>query len=1019
MHILFARIIAALLWLEKRLEPIAKHPLGRVGLVLFFVLMTFANGGVVHAGEAGAKEGPGLLETALLFIANIALTVAVVLSKLVIVIIQVLIPVMLYNKFSESPVVVSGWAIVRDTVNMFFVIVLIAIAFGTIFGNARFKWQQQMTRLMIFAIVINFSKTLCGLMIDLGQVIMLTFANAIREIAAGNFVQMLGMGDVYSLSTSNQIFQSAATDSNATGAQAFDWFASALASVFMMFIVLTTMIMLLAILMYRVVMLWILIVISPLAWFVGGAGDLIKSGAYADWWKKFVCLVAIGPVLTFFLWLTLVVAGAGSISDSAGFVAAGSTDTAGGFLTQIFELNRLISFIIAIAMLYAGFDAANSTCSGAGLGMITDNLKGGPGASGGVRAAKAVAGLGARLGAKGGRVGASVGRYGYQKGVVPLAQYTGGKIDNSALAQKTPLKYATSQGREGLYRNVASKAGTGFIGQAVARRATARADKLGGERSALMGSGMDAYKNDSGDSKNATLMRMAKSASMTPAGKREEQALMMDAMGDPARMKELRASGAWGDLWKRHGKDLEANAKGDKNMKAKVDAFKKANADTTGSWGDVKKESDAASLSAFALAAAKNDPEAKKQLEKVDSKFKRSKEELKKARVTDPNASEFMSAHEAILSGKMFGKDDERTKAYTEGQGAIYEGMKPAELDRIPATAIAENLTEGMITKDGSTVSNQLLANKDARVQAALQKRLSDPANAKTRDALLKGAGVENGKVTDSAKFASTLTTNPGSLSYLDDATFNGLSDDDMIELGSGFADTNVLKSAIANYRKDPEADSSKLTMSRIQTILEKDPTPEMIEAQGYLNAQKKSVDEGSRMQKIAAGVKAMPGLVRESVNASIDTSAIGASVENIGQIPELEQQVAESDTLVDNASPKDSNMKSLLERSNALHAQLDAAKATAEQQVSNIAGSDDLSQKLEDEITNQMGELTKIEEQVAKDRSENRFVRETDNKLVDQQKKMAQLNEIKTKVEAAKTKAAEAKAKAAAAKKS
>jgi len=108
-----------------------------------------------------------------------------------------------------------------------------------------------------------------------------------------------------------------------------------------------------------------------------------------------------------------------------------------------------------------------------------------------------------------------------------------------------------------------------------------------------------------------------------------------------------------------------------------------------------------------------------------------------------------------------------------------------------------------------------------------------------------------------------------------------------------------------------------------------------------------------------------------------------------------------------------------LLERSNALHAQLDAAKATAEQQVSNIAGSDDLSQKLEDEITNQMGELTKIEEQVAKDRSENRFVRETDNKLVDQQKKMAQLNEIKTKVEAAKTKAAEAKAKAAAAKKS
>ncbi|MCX6715190.1 MAG: hypothetical protein NTX72_05255 [Candidatus Uhrbacteria bacterium] len=1000
MHKIFARIIAALLWLEKRLEPIAKHPLGRVGLVVFVSLLTLLNPNPVHAD--GTKAGPGFLETALLYIANIALSVAVVLSKLVIVIIQVLIPVMLYNKFSESPVVISGWAIVRDTVNMFFVIVLIAIAFGTIFGNSRFKWQQQMTRLMIFAIVINFSKTLCGLMIDFGQVVMLTFANAIREIAAGNFVQMLGMGDVYSLSSSNKIFQTAATDSSATGAQAFDWFASSMASVFMMFIVLTTMIMLLAILMYRVVMLWILIVISPLAWFVGGAGDLIKSGAYADWWKKFICLVAIGPVLTFFLWLTLVVAGAGNISDTAGFVASGSTDTAGGFLTQIFELNRLISFVIAIAMLFAGFDAANSTCSGAGLGMISDQLKGGPAGSGGVRAAKAVAGLGARLGAKGGRVGASAARYGYNKGVVPLAEYTGGKIDQSALAQKTPLKYATSKGREDLYRGVAAKSGTGIIGQAVSRRATARADKLGSERAEKMGAGLEAYKADSGESKNETLKRMAASASMTPAGKREEQALMLDAMGDDKRMKELRASGAWDTMWKRHGKDLETNAKGDKTMKAKVDAFKKANADVTGEWPDPKgdpKEAtkQAAALSAFALSSK----DARGKLTGISSGIKKPKKE---------GGGEYTYAE--ALEKKLVG-NKEQQDAFNSGRGSIYEGMKPEELGRLPAQALAENLTADLLSKkinsaDGPTVSAQLLGNKDAEVQKALHERLKDPVTGSAlREGLLSGAGVEKGKVTNSEKFAAALTTNPGSLSYLDDSTFAGLSDNDMTELGSGFADTDVLKSAIANYRKDPKAESSQLAMTRIQAILEKDPTPEMIAAQGYLNAQKKTIDEGTRMQKIGSALKSVPGQVRGSINASIDSSAIDTTIETTSQIPELESQVAELDATVNTAEAGSSEMRAAMDKLASVHQQLDAAQQASTQYIENIASSDDLSARLDAELAAQMDELSNVQGQIAVDRSENRHVKQTDDQAVALQKKIDQINAVKTSVEAAKAKAA------------
>ena len=124
------------------------------------------------------------IDTIFLMFAEFAFGIASVLTKAIVLLIDVMVPIMTYNNFIGNPVVTAGWAIVRDTVNMFFVVVLIIIAFGTIFGHSRFKWQQQVPRLLIFAIVINFSKTLCGLMIDFGQVIMLTFANALREIAA-------------------------------------------------------------------------------------------------------------------------------------------------------------------------------------------------------------------------------------------------------------------------------------------------------------------------------------------------------------------------------------------------------------------------------------------------------------------------------------------------------------------------------------------------------------------------------------------------------------------------------------------------------------------------------------------------------------------------------------------------------------------------------------------------------------------------------------------------------------------
>jgi hypothetical protein len=663
---LYPRLTALFLWLAQRFEKLKTHKYGRASVFVFIIAI-----GLVVAFPAHAEQG--FVDNALLFFANIAMSVAVLLSKLVIAIIEILLPIMLYNEFSTSPVVSMGWAIVRDTVNMFFVIVLIVIAFGTIFGQSRFQWQQQIPRLMIFALVINFSKTLCGLMIDVGQVVMLTFANALREVAAGNFLQMLGLTDIYSLSASNSIFIESAQSADAEGVKAFDWFASSVASVFMMLAVFVTMLMLLVILVYRVVMLWILIVISPLAWFVGGTQGLISSNAYGQWWERFKCLVVIGPILTFFLWLTLVVAGAGNIGSAEnGFIAGGDSglgDSAGGFLTNIFKLDRLISFVIGIAMLFAGFEAAQSACSSMpGIGNAL--RKGSPNrvANLGKTAAIGVAGFGAGIAAKGGGWGARKAGAG--------ARYVGSGITGKAgqLAENTSyVRALTSKGRSQILRNVANNRGDSMFGRAASRAANRQADKLAGKRSQEIADAGAKYKDDSKQTKLDQLKRFGTNKPKTVGGQREAQALMMEAMKDKSMMKDLRASGQFKNLWGQYGSGLKKDLQHDDAATEEIRNFEKANADITGSADKINSQDDVNNLSPEALASSA----VRDQLAKIQTSHKENGVSL--------------NAAEAMAMGKFGKKEADIFNAASGGQGTLMEKMRDSELKQVGAQDLVNN----------------------------------------------------------------------------------------------------------------------------------------------------------------------------------------------------------------------------------------------------------------------------------------------------------------------------------------
>jgi hypothetical protein len=559
----FMRLWILLELLRDRLTQFTTHQNLRVGFIFTLTIIGFFG----FASPVFAEDGAGVIDKGFQTMGHLAYWVAGMLSKAVVLFIGVMTEVMMYNDFSTNRVVAAGWSIVRDTVNMFFVVVLIIIAFGTIFGHSKFQWQQQVPRLMIFALVINFSKTLCGIMIDFGQIIMLTFANAIREIAAGNFIQLLGLGEVYQVSTSSGAV------ANSAGTSAFDYFTSGLLSVVLMVWVFATMVILTFILIYRVVMLWVMIVISPLAWFMGGAGGqsgIISSNAYAQWWDRFKCLVAVGPVLTFFLWLTLAVAGAGNVAANTGFNP--TNDNSADFFAKIFELDRFMSFLIGMAMLYGGFDAAQQFCSSMSGGFLGKSLKKGQGVGAAVvgKGIKTTAGLGIKTTAWGARkAGAGIRN---APGYMP-----GGAMISRAMDTYSPTR---ASARANLYRKIADKSGSGAIGRLASLGAARTSAKAAAQQRERYDQAGEKFKGVGREDKAAYARRfMEKGGASTAEGQRELVHLLKEAMTDKALAKEMRKDGTLGSLYDKYGSQVQRDFGGDQETREKMDTFKKQNLD--------------------------------------------------------------------------------------------------------------------------------------------------------------------------------------------------------------------------------------------------------------------------------------------------------------------------------------------------------------------------------------------------------------------------------------------------------
>jgi hypothetical protein len=278
-----------------------------------------------------------------------------VLSQLLLLMIVILVKVAAINDFVGANVVKIGWVIIRDIANMAIVVAMLFIAFGTTINKQSYAWRTMLPKLIFAAILLNFSKTIAGLMIDLGQVVMMVFVNAFQDIAAGNLTYGLGLEDMVSASKNLQSAGVNIDDLTVMGAVAL--------GVILLAVALGVILQFTLLLLMRVVNLWLMIVFSPLI-YVGGLFPSAQK--YVNkYWIDFGQNITFGPIIAFLFWLTMQVLSQITKQNRtinldlraeqylAGGVGVADPANATYFASQISSPQRLFDYMVTIALLIA------------------------------------------------------------------------------------------------------------------------------------------------------------------------------------------------------------------------------------------------------------------------------------------------------------------------------------------------------------------------------------------------------------------------------------------------------------------------------------------------------------------------------------------------------------------------------------------------------------------------------------------------------------------------------------------
>jgi len=270
-------------------------------------------------------------------------------------------------KYATAPFVHSGWLVSLQIANAILVLALIYLAIKFILGMEKFGDFKSVLNVIIVALILNFSLTICAFVIELSNIVTLVFLNSatgvnntlgIENLNEFNFASFMTFASNF-VSKFTPVFYNFVSFKNVgVGLGILGQITSGI--ILTLFSI--ALIIILAGIVFgfftRVIILWILLILVPLALVISlfTSGGIQKGPAMKAWLGQFSKQIVFGPIMAFFLMLTFLIMGGVSKVD---YVASGA-------INEVSWIQFLMQPAIMIGLLIAGLMVANSASGNSG-----------------------------------------------------------------------------------------------------------------------------------------------------------------------------------------------------------------------------------------------------------------------------------------------------------------------------------------------------------------------------------------------------------------------------------------------------------------------------------------------------------------------------------------------------------------------------------------------------------------------------------------------------------------------------
>lgn len=238
----------------------------------------------------------------------------------------------------RTPFITSGWGLVRDFCNIFFIFVLLYVAFSTILNVHGFKTKEMIINVVIIGIMINFSLFAAQLIIDTSNIVARIFYDpdvvkiTINGASSGDNLSsanpLMGGIALYDAKTAgNRLQLSAAIVGKVNPATLINgankanvlqegeqvelgagtWFLVTLLAIGINIVGITVFLSVGLLFVSRVIGLWIYMIFAPLAFFSYTVPSMQGLGmvGWKKWWPELLSLSFLAPVFMFFIYLII------------------------------------------------------------------------------------------------------------------------------------------------------------------------------------------------------------------------------------------------------------------------------------------------------------------------------------------------------------------------------------------------------------------------------------------------------------------------------------------------------------------------------------------------------------------------------------------------------------------------------------------------------------------------------------------------------------------------------------------